>query len=109
MNLPELLKIKFPDANFITDIKLQDVGNGPEIYKWNLESPQPSADDITNWMNDPTVIATYTTEQNAIINAPIIAQLDIIDAKSIRALRTNDTERLTTLEAQAAALRAKLV
>lgn len=42
------------------------------------------------------------------INAPIRAKLQVIDAKTIRALRTNDTARLASLEADAAALRAQL-
>lgn len=43
------------------------------------------------------------------VNAAILAQLADIDAKSIRALRTNDAQRLATLEQQAAALRAGLL
>lgn len=38
----------------------------------------------------------------------ILQQLDEIDAKSIRALRTNDTTRLAALESQAQALRKQL-
>jgi len=41
-------------------------------------------------------------------NAPILAQLAAIDAKSIRALRENDQTRIAAWEAQAAALRAQL-
>lgn len=47
------------------------------------------------------------------LNAPIVAQLDEIDAKKIRALSdailTGDNLRLQQLEAQAADLRAQLV
>jgi hypothetical protein len=53
--------------------------------------------------------ASKTKESNEAINAAIIEQLDIIDGKSIRALRTNDAARLATLESQAAALRAQLI
>ena len=112
MNLSEVLHLKFPTANFLKDIKLCDhgLGNGIEIQEWNLQGvPQPSAGDIATWMADPAIIAAYTAQQNAIANAPIIAQLDAIDAKSIRALRTNDTVRLTGLENQAIELRAQLV
>lgn len=42
------------------------------------------------------------------IQENIIRQLDIIDIKSIRALRNNETDRLLELESQAAALRAQL-
>lgn len=41
-------------------------------------------------------------------NAPILAELARIDAKSIRPLREGDTARVADLEAQAAALRAQL-
>ena len=111
MNLPELLKLKYPNANFMTDIILADygLGNGPEIRQWNLTYPEPTSQDLIDWQNDPVIIAAYAAEQNAITNAPIIAQLEDIDAKSIRALRTNDTVRLTELENQAITLRAQLV
>lgn len=46
-----------------------------------------------------------TARKNAAINAPIIAQLDAIDLKSIRALREGDAARVGALEAQAAELR----
>ena len=38
----------------------------------------------------------------------ILGQLDDIDAKSIRAIRTNDTTRMASWEAQAATLRTQL-
>ena len=41
-------------------------------------------------------------------NEPILEALALIDAKSIRPLREGDTERVATLEAQAAALRLQL-
>lgn len=41
-------------------------------------------------------------------NAPILTALARIDAKSIRPLREGDSARVADLEAQAAALRAKL-
>lgn len=43
------------------------------------------------------------------INAPIYAQLDELDRKSIRALREGDAARVAQIEAQATALRATLV
>lgn len=42
-------------------------------------------------------------------NAPILAALAAIDAKTIRPLREGDTTRVAALEAQAAALRAQLM
>lgn len=112
ISLPKLLQLKYPEINIIRDVKLCDykLGNGPEIQQWFLEGvSQPSQDDLDAWQSDLAIIAAYTAEQNAIINAPIIDQLDIIDAKSVRALRTNDTGRLADLESQAVALRAQLV
>lgn len=41
-------------------------------------------------------------------NAPLLAQLAAIDAKSIRPLREGDGVRVAALEAEAAALRLKL-
>lgn len=43
-----------------------------------------------------------------IFNAPILTRLQELDAKSIRALREGNTERLQALEAQAQALREQL-
>lgn len=43
------------------------------------------------------------------LNRPILAELDRIDAKSIRAIREGDQERIAIWNAQAAELRAKLV
>lgn len=108
--LPSLLKLKYPNINFDIDVSLYDIGNGPEICQWNLLNVvKPSSEDIQEWMNDPIIISAYQAEQNAIINSPIIDQLIAIDQRSIRALRTNDTALLTSLETQAAALRAQLV
>ena len=43
------------------------------------------------------------------VNAPILAQLSAIDLKSIRALREGDDARVSSLESEAATLRAQLV
>jgi hypothetical protein len=45
---------------------------------------------------------------NAEHNAPILLELQQIDAKSIRALREGNQERITALESQAVALRSQL-
>lgn len=42
-------------------------------------------------------------------NAPILIQLEMIDAKSIRALREGNADRITELEQQAASLRLQLI
>lgn len=110
MNLYELLVLKYPTANFQTDIILQDDGKGAYIKQWNLSgNTQPTIEQLTTWYTDSAVLSAYTFAQNKLSNMPIKTQLDDIDAQSIRALRTNDTARLTTLETQAAALRATLL
>lgn len=42
-------------------------------------------------------------------NAPILASLQVIDSKSIRALREGDSQRIAALENQAIILRGKLL
>lgn len=51
--------------------------------------------------------ASLITPENN--NPPILAQLQLIDLKSIRALREGDTQRIADLESQAAALRLQLM
>lgn len=110
MQLNDLLKLKFPTANFRKDILLQNDGEGIYIKEWNLANVnQPTSDEILTWSIDPTLVASYTAQQNAITNAPIIAQLEAIDMKTIRALRENDTVRIAQFASDAAALRAQLV
>lgn len=46
---------------------------------------------------------------SADINRPIIAQLERIDAKSIRALREGNQDRINSLESEASALRSQLI
>lgn len=53
-----------------------------------------------------TAISEAVTESDP--NARILAQLSAIDAKSIRALREGDTDRIADLERQAVALRSQL-
>ncbi len=47
MNLPQVLQFMYPTADLLTDIKMRDVGNGPEIYEWNLaDIAQPTNEEI---------------------------------------------------------------
>lgn len=58
---------------------------------------------------DGAIVAAPKPEQTADeYNAPILAMLALLDAKSIRPLREGDAERVADLEQQASALRAKL-
>lgn len=107
MQLYDILKLKFPNADFRNSIKLQDDGKGVYIKEWNLQDPQPTQDDIDQWQTD--YAQAYQFQQNKIINQSIYDALKEIDDKSIRALRSNDTQRLTDLENQAVALRAQLL
>jgi hypothetical protein len=61
----------------------------------------------------PKEIATNKANQDAEIalnkkKQVILDQLDVIDGKSIRAIRTNDTQRISDLENQAISLRTQL-
>ena len=109
MNLPKVLQLKYPNADFMKDIILADYGegNGPEIQKWNLLDPKPTQSDIDAWTVQ--FAQQYTFNQNKIANQPIYDQLDTIDLKSIRALREGDTTRITALTNQAITLRATLL
>lgn len=54
--------------------------------------------------NTPSVKAISAEQFNAVI----LAQLEVVDMKSIRALREADSERISMLNAQAQALRVQL-
>ena len=56
----------------------------------------------------PEYIAEQKAKNNAIIKQDILKQLSEIDAKSIRALREGNTDRITQYEAQAQKLREQL-
>lgn len=62
-------------------------------------------DCIVNGCLVPRECAPLTMEE---FNAPIMAELAAIDAKSIRALREGNAERIADLEQQAEALRVQL-
>lgn len=109
MNIVELLLLKYPDIDFLKDVILRDEGEGVYIAEWNLEDPQPSLEELQEWKQDPVVVKQYEYENNKQINKEIYDKLDEIDKKSIRALRTNDTNRITALESQAVDLRKQLL
>jgi len=125
MSIPilDILQIQYPTATVGVNgqIQLQDHGdgNGPVIGVWNVPSNvtsvslgvtgQPTAAQLLAWQTDTTTTQTYTYMQNAIANAPILAQLQAIDAKTIRSLRESDPTMLATLTTQAVALRAQLL
>lgn len=108
MELNEILRLKYPNADFMKDILLQDDGQGAYIKEWNLSDPKPTQVDLDAWKVDPIIMSAYYIQQKGILNKTINDKLDKIDLKSIRALRTNDAVRIADLEAQAASLRAQL-
>jgi len=110
MNIADILTLKYPNANFRVggDIVLQDDGDGVVyIAQWDMNTPQPTEKELAQWAIDLEPL--YVKQQKEIINKPIIQQLEEIDAKSIRALRTNDIGRLQSLEEQAVELRKQLI
>lgn len=68
-------------------------------------------DDVTTaWTYDGSFHAPVTPAPTKDqLNAPVLAQLEEIDRRSIRALREGNTQRISDLEAQAVSLRAQLV
>ncbi len=78
MLLNEILVLKFPSANFLKEIILQDEGKGPYIKEWNLESPQPSQEDLDKWAIDYDL--QYRQQQAVAqrVYPAISAQLDMI-------------------------------
>lgn len=110
MDLYSLIQIKFPDINWLSnECKIGIENEKQYIAHWGRAEPQPSEQDLLDWAQEQEVITAYTKQRNSDLNAPILKQLDELDNKSIRALRSNDTVRLQELEAQAVALRAQLL
>jgi len=63
---------------------------------------------------DLAILLMPTVEESSlqakdVNNNPIYQQLEELDKKSIRALRTNDTQRMAEIEAEATILRSKLL
>lgn len=54
MNLPQILKLKYPNIDFTTDVVLSDFNDekGPTINMWNLEDPIPTQEDLEQWAID---------------------------------------------------------
>jgi hypothetical protein len=107
--LNDLLKLKFPQVDFLTDIHLgQELGNKSIVIKqWNLKDvPKPSESELKQWEND--LQSTYDNLTLTQINQPILKQLQAIDLASIRPLREGDKQKLKELDLQATQLRQQL-
>ena len=112
MNIHIILKLKFPAASFLEDIKLQDDGDGPYIKEWNISDiPEPTQKELDQWAIElqPQLEAQQVVIKYNIDNKETLEQLETIDLKSIRAMREGDAARIAELNSQAVVLRGKLV
>lgn len=105
MNLSEILKLKFPAADFLVDIRLQDDGKGPYIREWNLSEPKPNLDTLEEWEKE---LKSDLIEQQIITNRlaeyPTPNQLSVALWKSV--VEKDDTE-LEKLQAMREEIQAK--
>lgn len=98
MDIPNILNFKYPGTTW-------GVGETYESLEWREENTisKPSYEDL---VQAEIEYKSYRAKQEH--NAPILAQLEVIDLKSIRALREGNQTRIDDLEAEAAELRAQL-
>lgn len=71
--IAKALRAKFPKANFLKDIILQDDGDGPYIKEWNIpDAAKPSKATIKKWekevKDEPEKYLTLEDKVNAILN-----------------------------------------
>ena len=53
MNISEILRLKFPQANPLSDYILQDDGQGPYICEWNISDVEkPTQEDLDVWAEE---------------------------------------------------------
>lgn len=80
MNLAEILKLKFPLADFTTDIQLGQNNDGSiSIRVWNIEDQSmPSQDDLDIWAKDLDLQYRQNLAREAREYPPIGDQLDMI-------------------------------
>lgn len=111
--LYELLRLKFPMLDFSltnNEIIVSCDDDREWISKWLCESPpQPTEQDIQSYRDDPELQAKYQFLLNTQTNALILAKLDALDLKSIRALRAGDQTYIQQYEQEAQQLRAQLL
>lgn len=109
-----IVKIQYPDVTigYNCQVELVDHGDGTgvQIGVWNVPNVvQPTTQELEALSLDLNVIAEYQAMLNKVENQSIIAQLDSLDLKSIRAIRENDTAKIAQWDDQAAILRAQLL
>ena len=79
-----------------------------QVCYWDAESGRQKVRDATPEECNEIELRRQSAPSIESHNAPILAELARIDAKSIRPLREGDAVRVADLEAQAAALRLQL-
>lgn len=55
INLADIIQLKFPNANPLTDFTIQDNsdGNGPFVAKWNVPNvPEPTQEELDQWATE---------------------------------------------------------
>ena len=80
MQLPDILQLKYPGADFRKDIRLIDRGDGQGIVinEWNLPDPRPTPAQIAQWAIDYDL---QYRQQQAVLKRkypPINDQLDMM-------------------------------
>lgn len=96
MNLAELLMLKFPDADFLSDILLSDHGDGPVISKWNLKDvPAPTDADIAQWRIDCDLLYRQIKAREKRVYPSLKEQLDM----QFHDMKNNTTVWEDTIEA----------
>ena len=78
MQINDILVLKYPNADFTTDIILQDDGAGIYIKEWNLLLPKPTQSDLDQWALECDL--QYRQKQAALKRQypPIGDQLDML-------------------------------
>lgn len=107
MNLKEILDLKYPTETAAGLIRCNSKDMTEwTIGTWDVDFSKPDQKDLDQWNIE--FEPEYIKQQNRKDNAPLYAALEDIDSKSIRALRSNDTERLKQLEVEAQTIRGQL-
>jgi len=77
MNINDILLLKYPNASFLKDILIFDDGNGPYIKEWNLDTPQPTKQDLNNWGIELDLKYRQELARRARVYPPLEVQLDM--------------------------------
>lgn len=81
MELSDILRLKFPEADFLNQIIIRDDGEGQYIFKWDESfGTKPTKSDLKEWTKE---LANAKANHDAILNRrenypPIGDQLDML-------------------------------